>query len=60
MSSPFHKLTCQYLVYILEAIPLFYDQECSYICSKLHKITEYQYCSVYTAQYVQHCMERHL
>lgn len=58
MSSPFHKLTCQYLVYILEAILLFYDQECSYTCNKLHKITEYQnsqYCSAKTTQYVQHC-----
>ena len=58
MSSLFHKLTCQYLVYIQEAIPLFYDQECSCICNKLHKINEYQnrkYCSAYTAQYVQHC-----
>ena len=45
-------------MYILEAILLFYDQECSYTCNKLHKITEYQnsqYCSAKTTQYVQHC-----
>ena len=51
MSSPFRKLTCQYLAYIPEAIHLFYDQECSYICNKLHRIAEYQngqHCSEYT------------